>query len=60
MKTYSVSINIEEIIPADDKDEALKIFWDDLIQMIGNEEKINVEEFEMMATPGCRVVRFCL
>ena len=50
MKTYKVSIHIEQTVYADDKDEALGIFWDDLMLSLGHkelaDELANVEEIE--------------
>ncbi len=43
-KTYKVSLRVEQIVYADDKEEALGIFWDDLIRNLSLEEQAVVEE----------------
>jgi hypothetical protein len=44
MKTYRVSLRVEQTIHADDKEEALGIFWDDLMRSQAEEENAEVEE----------------
>ncbi len=44
-KTYRVSLQVEQIIYAEDEDEALGIFWDDLHEnQAGGTELALVEE----------------
>ena len=44
MKAYKVSLHVEQIIHAEDEDEALGIFWDDLMRALAEEELADVEE----------------
>jgi len=46
MKTYKVVLHVEQIINADDEDEALEIFWDDLHRALAEEELADVEELK--------------
>lgn len=44
MKTYRVSLRVEQVIYAEDEAEALGIFWDDLMRSQAEEENADVEE----------------
>lgn len=44
LKTYRVSLNVEQTINAEDEDEALGIFWGDLMRSQAEEENATVEE----------------
>ena len=47
MKKYKVVLHIEQEINADDKEEALGIFWDDLhANQSGGEELATVKEIK--------------
>ena len=46
MKTYKVLLHVEQIINADDEDEALGIFWDDLHDNLAYGEMADVEELK--------------
>ena len=46
MKTYKVLLHIEQIINADDEDEALEIFWDDLHENQTYQEQADVKELK--------------
>jgi hypothetical protein len=43
MKRYRIALNVDQIISADDE-EALGIFWDDLLRALADEELADVEE----------------
>lgn len=43
-KTYKVSLHVEQIIDAEDEEEALAIFWDDLMRNQAEEENADVQE----------------
>ena len=45
-KTYKVSLHVEQVIHAEDQEEALGIFWDDLMRSFADEEVAVVEEVE--------------
>lgn len=45
-KTYKVSLRVEQIIYADDEEEAFGIFWDDLMRNLAEGEVATVEEVE--------------
>jgi hypothetical protein len=44
LKTYRVRLEVEETIAAGDEEEALGIFWDDLMRNQAEEENAIVEE----------------
>jgi hypothetical protein len=44
MKLYRIALNVEQVINADDEEEALGIFWDDLMRALADEELSDVEE----------------
>jgi hypothetical protein len=44
IKTYRVSLRVEQTIDAEDEEEALAIFWDDLMRSQAEEENATVEE----------------
>lgn len=46
MKTYKVSLHVEQTIYAGDKEEAFGIFWDDLVRDVAEREIATVEEVE--------------
>ncbi len=46
MKTYKVSLHVEQTMYAEDKEEALGIFWDDLMRNLAEQELVAVEEVE--------------
>ena len=45
-KTYRVSMHVEQIIYAEDKEEALDVFWDDLMRSLAEREMAAIEEVE--------------
>ncbi len=45
-KTYKVSLHVEQLIYAEDEEEALGIFWDDLMRNQADGEVAAVEEVE--------------
>ncbi len=44
LKTYRMSLHVEQTIHAEDEEEALWIFWDDLMRSQADEENATVEE----------------
>lgn len=46
-KTYKVSLHVEQIVYAEDKEEARDIFWDDLMRYLADGgEAVVAEEAE--------------
>lgn len=45
-KTYKISLHAEQIIYAEDEEEALGIFWDDLMRNLSEQKLVAVEEVE--------------
>jgi len=46
MKTYKVLLHVEQTIDANDEDEVLGIFWDDLMRNLAEEEMADIEELK--------------
>ena len=44
IKRYKVSLHVDQVIDAEDAEEALGIFWDDLHRALADEELADVEE----------------
>lgn len=45
-ETYKVSVHVEQIVYAEDEEEAFGIFWDDLMRNLAEGEVATVEEVE--------------
>jgi hypothetical protein len=48
-KRYKVTLHVEQRIDANDEDEALGIFWDDLHEAAAEEELATIEEVGKVA-----------